>query len=34
MNSRMIVRQIMEELDTNQSGKVDFTEFVSASVII
>ena len=31
---KVLVKSIMTELDVNESGKVDFTEFISAAIIL
>lgn len=28
-----MVKEIMEKIDTNHSGRVDFTEFLTASIV-
>jgi len=28
-----MIKEIMNQIDTNESGKIDFTEFITASVL-
>ena len=32
IESQLMVKEIMEKIDTNHSGRVDFTEFLTASL--
>lgn len=32
--AKMMVKEIVSEMDANDSGKVDFTEFISAAIMM
>ncbi|CAD8054917.1 unnamed protein product [Paramecium primaurelia] len=33
IQSQIMIKEIMNQIDTNESGKIDFTEFITASVL-